>query len=78
MKRRQQMEQVDHRDRTKRRVHQMSSVDLYDWADAAGNGLYKAFQDYRQHGHAESLEEIGYAVIALQSVVDELLERHKV
>lgn len=64
--------------RARRRISKMGNVELFDWADAAGNGLFKAFQDYRTHGHVESLEEIGYAVIALQSVVDELLQRHKV
>lgn len=63
--------------RAQRRVHQMSNVDLYDWSDAAGNGLYKALQDYRAHGHAESLEEIGYALVGLQAVHDELVARHK-
>jgi hypothetical protein len=54
----------------------MSNVDMYDWADAAGHGLYKALQDYRAHGHAESLEEIGYALVGLQAVHDELVARH--
>lgn len=61
----------------RRRISRKASIELYDWADAAGNGMFKAFSDYRTHGDIVSLEEISSAVTALRALTDELIERHQ-
>lgn len=57
------------------RVRKLSTTQILEWADAAGSGMAKGFQDYREHGDISSLEDIGLGVISLQAVVMELKAR---
>jgi len=58
--------------RASRRCARMAITELLDWADSAGSGMAKGFDDYRKHGDLGSLEEIGLGLITLQAVVLEL------
>jgi hypothetical protein len=61
----------------KRRCRKLPAMELLNWADAAGSGMAKGFDDFRQHGELESLADIGLGLITLQAVVYELTERKK-
>lgn len=61
--------------RASRRCARQSTTELLDWADAAGSGMAKGFDDYRKHGDLTSLEEIGLGLITLQALVLELKAR---
>jgi hypothetical protein len=71
----QEREDSDTWDRTRRRVARMGTNELLEWVDAAGAGMFKGFRDYRTHASVESLEEIRFALIGVQAIVDELIER---
>jgi hypothetical protein len=64
--------------RASKRVRKANTSLLLDWADAAGSGMAKGFQDYREHGDFASLTEIGLGVITLHAVVLELKARASV
>lgn len=55
-----------------KRVARLTTTALLDWADAAGSGMAKGFDDYRKHGDLASVEEIALGMITLQAVVYEL------
>ena len=63
--------------RARNRVAEMSTFALLEWADVAGSGMAKGFQDYRRESARESLLEIRSALIALTALNDELLERNE-
>lgn len=58
-----------------RRVRKLPTTELLNWADSAGSGMARGFQDYREHGDLMSLEEIGLGLITLHAVVLELKAR---
>jgi hypothetical protein len=58
-----------------RRVAKRATTELLDWADVAGSGMARGFQDYREQGTLASLEEIGLGLITLHAVVLELKAR---
>ena len=61
--------------RASRRVRKLTTAMLLDYADAAGSGMAKGFQDYREQGDYASLAEIGLGLITLHAVVLELKAR---
>jgi hypothetical protein len=61
--------------RASKRCARQSTTELLDWADSAGSGMAKGFDDYRKHGDLASLEEIGLGLITLQALVLELKVR---
>ncbi len=64
------------RAKVRRRVERLSTPELLDRADQAGSGMARALQDYRRHGTVESLHEAEQGVVALDAVLEVLLERH--
>lgn len=65
------------RERARRRVQKMSVHELLNWADAAGSGMAKGFDDYRRDGNPDSLHEIQDALVALSEVTEELIIREE-
>lgn len=65
-------------EKARKRVSTLSTHDILNWADSAGSGMAKAFDDFRKWGEAESLEELEQAVKSLTAVVEELKARHDV
>lgn len=63
-------------DRARRRVARLSTHEILNWADSAGSGMAKAFDDYRKYGEEESLDELKQAVKSLEAVIEELRARH--
>ena len=60
------------RSKAYKRVAKMNTAQLLDWADAAGSGMAKGFDDYREYHDIESIEEIGLALFTLEAVIFEL------
>lgn len=63
------------RARAAARVRKLSTSSLLDWADAAGSGMSKGFDDFRRHGDYEAIAEIALGLITLEAVVYELKAR---
>lgn len=61
--------------KSRKRVSQLETYQLLDWADAAASGMGKGFQDHRLHGDFESIGEIEAALITLWAVKEELVTR---
>lgn len=63
--------------RARRRVAKMSVHELLNWADQAGSGMAKAFDDYRKDPQMTSLDEIASGLIALTAVTEQLIARQE-
>lgn len=63
-------------EKARKRVSKIATHEILNWADSAGSGMAKAFDDYRKYGEEDSLNEISRAVKQLQAVVEELKVRH--
>lgn len=59
-----------------RRLQQLSVHEILNWADEAGTGMVRAFDDYRLRGTPESLEELRRTISILQAAVEDLMYRH--
>lgn len=61
--------------RAYQRLSRLQTVDVLNWVDQAGSGVYKALDDYRRLGTAESLQEARLGLEALCDAVAVLQER---
>ena len=65
-------------EKARKRLARLSTHEILNWADSAGSGMAKAFDDFRKHGEKETLEEIERALKSMSAVVEELKARHDV
>ena len=64
------------RAKARKRLSRLATGDLINWADQAGSGMAKGFDDYRRLRSPEALAEVRIGLNALLAVVDELEARH--
>ena len=57
------------------RLQRLQTVDVLNWSDQAGSGVFKALDDYRRLGTPESLQDARKGLEALIAVVDVLEAR---
>jgi len=57
------------------KVAKLGTPLLLDFADAAGSGMAKGYDDYRKESQIESLLEIRHALMTLWAVNESLIQR---
>lgn len=61
--------------KARKRLQRLKTVEILDWCDQAGSGMFRTLDDYRRLGTQESLLEAKIGLEALLDAVEELLER---
>ena len=61
--------------KARKRLQRLGKVEILDWCDQAGSGVFRTLDDYRRQGTQESLLEAEMGLEALLDAVQELLDR---